>query len=1417
MNLLIETLNAWAEHALRFAWPMLWQSSLLIGLLFVLDLLMRRKVRPAVRYSLWLVVLVKLVLPPSLAVPTSPGWWLRQARTVPAEPRRTTVVVTYGPSESPVFPVAATPVFVAPPRPHLSPAAWVFVGVVVVGIGLLAWMLRGWHQVTRDARRAAAAPESLSELFHELRGPAELSRVFTLGAHGNETQRREERGEKSGEDGAQTDHLSGAHLHVSETGMPLRPSRLGGLMGRSSTARLRLRLTDHPHSPAVCGLIRPVVLLPRSLAEHLPPAQLRAVLLHELLHLRRGDVWVNCAQALLQIAYWWHPLLWFANARIRRVREEAVDDAVMLALNEDAEAYAPTLLEVAKLALPRPLASLGLVGILESRSSLRQRIERLMDFHPPRRAGLTLASAMGVLGFAALAVPMGEAPAPTSPEEATTTRIVTNHLAPGASSTAGSPSGSATDVRLLVQDGKLLYEMGKLDDAEAKLERALTEDPDNQTAFYYLKFVREARTNIIPERKALLESLKSIHLEHVSYVNLPLGEVLRSLAEEARTHDPKKLGVNFFIWPEQRWTVSTAGAPEPQAHLGAQETNAAPLDLHSLPITINPALTNVSLLDVVEAIVKASNLPIKYSIQNYEVMFALVTLPKSPPLYVRTFKVDQNTLIEGLHMANGPMATNQIDAVSTVLWDDHVAEAGVDLDPLSNPGKALFYNNRHGMKLVRATNQIDAVLPVLREHLAAAGVDLDPIRNPEKALFYNGRQGMLLVRATLEDLDIITREITALANPAVAASVSNAALPSRGSAPGPAAFTFMNSTNTTSLDQKLKVATLVQDGKLLYEMGKLDEAEAKLKLALKEDPNNQTVLYYLNLVSKSKFDRALHPGPNPIAQTNPAYAGKGRQAIITKLDRIRLDRVFFDSLPLREVVRSLADEARKRDPEKSGINFLLNQVVDSGFSARAEVLGPDGNPLPAAPPEQVDMGAVTIKINPPLTDIRLADVLDAIVKAADRPIKYSIQDYAVVFSARAAGETPPLYMRAFKVDPNIFLDRLRATTGLTLTNRQAAIGPALHDFLAKSGVEMEPPKSIFYDDRRGMLLIRATLQDLDLIEAAIPILNIVPPQVNIKVKFVEVPQDDTKALGFDWYLGNVMMTNGAVGGQAGATTSNTNSPLFMNPMGNFPGNPSGPASTNIAPSSTNGLLTFGLRNSSTSPSTINGILTGPQYRAVIQSLQQRSGTELLGQPEATTLSGRQVQMKMVDIKAEVKGVNQQALTPPGITTTNEDESALYVSEPMELGPVLDVIPTVLPDGYTIALTVIPTVTEFLGYQEGQTNRVAVYVNGKKKWVIPPEPIVRQQQMSTSLRVWDGQTVVLGGLTSEKVNILKDKVPLLGDLPLVGRLFRSESKATTKKNLLIFITPTLIDPAGNRVHTADEVPSARNTVPPQPAR
>src|ERR1035441_152318 len=90
-----------------------------------------------------------------------------------------------------------------------------------------------------------------------------------------------------------------------------------------------------------------------------------------------------------------------------------------------------------------------------------------------------------------------------------------------------------------------------------------------------------------------------------------------------------------------------------------------------------------------------------------------------------------------------------------------------------------------------------------------------------------------------------------------------------------------------------------------------------------------------------------------------------------------------------------------------------------------------------------------------------------------------------------------------------------------------------------------------------------------------------------------------------------------------------------------------------------------------------------------------------------------------------------------------------------------------------------------------------------------------RQVVSTVNVWDGQTVVLGGLLAENVQTLKNQITMLGDLPLVGRLFRNESKTTQKSNLLIFVTPLLIDPAGNRLHTEDEMPFAQTAIPVQP--
>jgi general secretion pathway protein D len=145
------------------------------------------------------------------------------------------------------------------------------------------------------------------------------------------------------------------------------------------------------------------------------------------------------------------------------------------------------------------------------------------------------------------------------------------------------------------------------------------------------------------------------------------------------------------------------------------------------------------------------------------------------------------------------------------------------------------------------------------------------------------------------------------------------------------------------------------------------------------------------------------------------------------------------------------------------------------------------------------------------------------------------------------------------------------------------------------------------------------------------------------------------------------------------------------------------------------------------------------------------------------------------------------------------------------GPVLDVIPYVSADGYSIQMSIVPTLTEFLGY-DTENSRQFQTVIGSTPTQPTPLPGFRVRQITTSAIVWDGQTVVLGGLIAENVTKTKDKVPVLGDIPLLGRLFRSESSSSTKKNLVIFVTPTIIDPAGNRVHTPDNLPYDPATVP-----
>jgi type II secretory pathway component GspD/PulD (secretin) len=167
-----------------------------------------------------------------------------------------------------------------------------------------------------------------------------------------------------------------------------------------------------------------------------------------------------------------------------------------------------------------------------------------------------------------------------------------------------------------------------------------------------------------------------------------------------------------------------------------------------------------------------------------------------------------------------------------------------------------------------------------------------------------------------------------------------------------------------------------------------------------------------------------------------------------------------------------------------------------------------------------------------------------------------------------------------------------------------------------------------------------------------------------------------------------------------------------------------------------------------------------------------------------------------------------------IVSTPGTSAITFGTVQVETGPILDVVPYVLSDGYTINMNLIPSLVDFNGYDTPPNiPNVTGALNVVELPIILPDFTVRQ--VVTSVNVWDNQTVVVGGLISSSVNSTKDKVPVIGDLPLIGRLFQSQSKSTVKKNLMIFVTATIVDPAGNRVHSDDELPFAQTSFPAQP--
>jgi general secretion pathway protein D len=396
---------------------------------------------------------------------------------------------------------------------------------------------------------------------------------------------------------------------------------------------------------------------------------------------------------------------------------------------------------------------------------------------------------------------------------------------------------------------------------------------------------------------------------------------------------------------------------------------------------------------------------------------------------------------------------------------------------------------------------------------------------------------------------------------------------------------------------------------------------------------------------------------------------------------------------------------------------------------------------------------------------------------------------------------------------------------------------AIRNFLTRSGVAFEAPATLSYDGTN--LIVYQSRKNLDRVKNIIRRYSDIK-QVHIEAKFMEVEQKVLNELGVNWSLDGVtprvtgiaptfvdlppidgsptgtpgqrwFTDNGtpASGGQAvtraqsglrsvnNVFANNNSAPKSLvisqgvNVTSYAQGAPSLPGSGNYG----NASNTFGGKV---------GVMGAYDLSVFIRAIEQTNGSDLMSSPSLTVLDGKTAVIKVAQLLRypQAYGDTQSNVGTGGgggLATTGAAVS-ITAGTPQdftvqEVGVTLEVTPTVAADD-SIALNLKPKVTEFEGFVEYGGTSVAL--SGGVTVTVPSgffQPIFSTREVTTDVTVFDGATVVIGGLTREEVKTVEDKVPVLGSLPLIGAAFRSSGKSISKKSLMVFVTANLVSPGG----------------------
>ena len=640
------------------------------------------------------------------------------------------------------------------------------------------------------------------------------------------------------------------------------------------------------------------------------------------------------------------------------------------------------------------------------------------------------------------------------------------------------------------------------------------------------------------------------------------------------------------------------------------------------------------------------------------------------------------------------------------------------------------------------------------------------------------------------------------------------------------------------------IATRLRIAREFYTTGEYSDCRREVELCLKEHPWCPEALRLLRKLEGAEFRYARNErditregmigkvmeawsprnygveytsGDSVVATTEESQAGRvgaqitAEMRLVEKMRRITIPEIDLKDAPIGSVIEFLGDSSREFDeadtPEEDrGINFVLDIGQTGGVAEAAPV---EDDPWGAGIEEAGNEGAGASGV--PLLTIRmryvsLLSTLDMIMDMAG--LKYRVQGNVVMIQPKnkADGE---LVHRMYNVLPSIGerltqIGSAREGGGgsddpFGITAGKVEATSDWKEFFGKLGVPWPDGSTVEYMPSIGKLVVKNTATNLSTLEQVLGALNVTPYQVEIEVRFVEVAQTDLNSLGLEWILNDdwEMLQNREDSGMPMAARRR----ILWN---------KGSINSGFNYLSSNGRAEIQDGNAvADGIAKFTSILTNPELSLVLHALSNRSNADLLSAPKVVAKNGSQATIKTV---VEYIYPTEYEVNMLESSNNNSDTTTYTgaVVEPQsfvtrEVGVILQVTPRVSADGSMIDLDLTPSVVSDPTWKNYGSTYPVFNEDGTESYVqlMMEQPFFPVRSLATSVSIYNGSTVVMGGMIREERFTEEDKIPILGDIPLLGRLFRYKYEQSEKKNLLVFVTGRLVDPAGRVVKGSGE--------------